>query len=66
MYIVHGSGSNLRATILVGSVRNAQGHVVKALANERATAANLLRRFLFPNDAAFHQAKRRGERALSA
>lgn len=56
--ITQGSGSRRNTTIICGATKNAQGHPVKALVNERTTVAGVLRRVLFSNNASFHKAER--------
>lgn len=53
MHIIDGSGDN-RVSITVGT------------RDERHTTGRILKRILFPDNAAYHKARRRGKRALEA
>ncbi len=48
MRITQGRGARRNTTTIVGSVRNAQGNVSKALIHQRKTVAAVLRSVLFP------------------
>lgn len=65
MRIVSGSGRRRSSTVICGSVYGAHGRPVGWLIDERCILARVVRNYIFPTNAAFHKAKRRGDKALA-